>query len=145
MKLGIENNSQFGLIDNNELSKGTETSEGTNWVPHFELGDGGADGVDDTGIIGARNERQRNLLLVRSENLQVIGVVQARGFDSHPHRRWRFQFWDGFVLLQHYRGSGVIRILCWVTQFPANQSFHFFFTLPIEKVLSEFLNPRDKF
>lgn len=96
-----ESDSQVGLIGNDELSKGTDSGDRTNWVSHPELGDGGADGVDDAGIIGARNEREGKLLLVQSLYLQVIGVVQACSFDPHSHRRRRVQLWDWLVLLQH--------------------------------------------
>jgi len=115
----------LGLVDNDELSKGAKVSEGTNGVSDLELSDIGTHSIDDSRVVRAWDEGQGRLLLVVSQYLQVIGVVQAGGFHPHPHCCGRIHLRDRVVLDQHYRGIRLV--FCgWITQFPTQHCFHFF-------------------
>lgn len=97
-----ERNIQSRLIGNDELSKRTVASEGTNAISDSELGNLGANSNDDSRVIRTRDERKRKFLLVFSKNLKVIGVIQTCSFNLNSDRRRRIQRRNRMVFTQHY-------------------------------------------
>lgn len=79
---------QLGFIDYDELGERTEGNEGANRIADFEVGDTGSHGVDGAGVVRSRNKGQRRLFLVLAQDLEVVGEVQTRCFDSDSHSRW---------------------------------------------------------
>lgn len=90
--------SQLGLVNDDELSEGAEGGEGANGVSDSEVGNFGANSVDETGKVGARDEGQRGFLLVLAQYLQVVGEVQACGFDSHSYCSGRIELGNWVIL-----------------------------------------------
>lgn len=76
---------QILLVGDDELGEGSERGDRADPVTNLERGHGVAYGVDDAGVIGAGDEGEWGLLLVLAEDLEVVGVVEARGADPNPN------------------------------------------------------------
>lgn len=111
--------SQLGLVNDDELSEWAEAGEGTNGVPDSEVRNFGANSVDVAGKIGAWYEGQRGFLLIRAQYLQVIGEVQACGFDSDSYSGGRIELGNWVILWQNYWAIVVFQTHRWITQFSA--------------------------
>lgn len=78
---------QLGFIGHHELGERTEGNEGANRIADFEASDTRSHSVDGAGVVRSRNKRKRRLLLVLAQDLEVVGEVQTRCFDSDSHSR----------------------------------------------------------
>lgn len=117
--------SQLGLVNDDELSEGAEAGEGANGVADSEFGNFGSNGVDEARKIRTGNEGQRGFLLVLAQYLQVVGEVQACGFDSHSYCSGRIELGNWVILRQNYWAIVVFQRYRWITQFSAQQCLHF--------------------
>ena len=108
---------QIGAIENDEFSERPNRNGGTNRISNSEIGNLGANGVNDSGEIGAWNKWHRELLLVLPQYLQVIRKIHAGRFDSHSYGGGRIQLRDRVMFRDNYGARIVLCRHCWITQF----------------------------